>query len=151
MEEARLRNGAFDGTVGKVTNQCPSAEGQQQSSNEFHEASQEGASISLKLVVWLDRLLFSRLTYSAISKGNNPSLEWEMRLLKTEKDEKLVFTDCYQAIETLSNSVADLVQSTKIYRIALFVAFFLYGAATVGGMVVVGQMLKDYGSCIRMY
>lgn len=231
MEEARLRNGDFDGTVGKITNQCPSAEGQQQSSNEFHEASREGASIPLQLVVWLDRLMFSRLTYSAISKGKNQSLEWELRLLKTEKDEKLVFTgehseeymgqkmvqvpcsvtqhgstnklsrtlimrlasawigclsfaiigglshfdqgkstnvqrswtmawlvtgvvlgpDCYQAIETLSNSVADLVQSTKIYRIALFVAFFLYGAATVGGMVVVGQMLKDYGSCIRMY
>lgn len=56
----------------------------------------------------------------------------------------------YETIETLSNSVASRALSFNFVKIPLL-KVLLYGAATVGGMVVVGQMLVDYGNCVRMY
>lgn len=57
----------------------------------------------------------------------------------------------YEVTNDLFNPLGS--QSLSVYKIRLFgfLVFLTYGAPTIGGMIVVGQMLVDYGSCRRMY
>lgn len=61
-------------------------------------------------------------------------------------------SQCYEIIENLSSNVASS-NSFNFFRVPLLnvLVILTYGVAMIGGMVVVGQMLIDYGSCVRMY
>ena len=52
-------------------------------------------------------------------------------------------------LETLEHDIKDPIRPMVTVLLRIFYAL-TYGVGTIGGLVMVGKMLKEYGNCIRL-